>query len=162
MLDIFSWSLFVFIIACFGAAMTGAFFGPGKWYEALDKPDWRPPNWAFPVVWMILYGMIAAAGYIVWTSAAPGEATIPMIAWGVQIVLNAAWSPVFFGLRRPDLGMIAVGALWLSIALCIVAFVPVSTLAAGLMVPYLVWVSIAAALNYSVMKRNPNAHELVV
>jgi len=161
-LDGFSWSLFVFITVCFGAAMTGAFFSPGKWYEALDKPDWRPPNWAFPIVWTILYGMIAVSGWIVWTTA-PAEALWgAMAAWGAQILLNACWSPVFFGLRRPDLGMIAVVALWISIAVNIAVFLPLSPLAAGLLAPYLLWVTIAAALNYSVWRRNPNAHELTV
>jgi len=162
MLDAVPWSLFVFVAACFGAAFTGAYFQPGKWYEALDKPPWNPPNWMFPVVWTILYGMIAAAGWFALQASPPGEAFLPMAAWALQIVLNATWSPVFFGLRRPDLGMIAVVALWLSIAFCIAIFAEVSTLAAGLMVPYLVWVSIATALNWSVWRRNPNAHDIRV
>jgi len=162
MADAVPWSLFLFIAACFGAAFTGAYFRPGKWYEALDKPPWNPPNWAFPVVWTILYGMIAAAGWFALNAAPKGGALVPMLAWGAQIVLNATWSPVFFGLRRPDLGMIAVLALWLSIAVCIAVFWPISTLAAGLMVPYLVWVTIASALNWSVWRRNPRAHEIAV
>ena len=156
------WSLFLFIAACFGAAFMGAYFRPGKWYEALDKPPWNPPDWAFPVVWTILYGMIAAAGWFVLQAAGPGEATLPVIAWAAQIVLNGSWSPVFFGMRRPDLGMISVVALWLSIAVCIAIFWPLSKLAAALMVPYLAWVSVAAALNFSVWRRNPQAHQLSV
>lgn len=160
--DGLSISLFVFITLCFAAAMTGAAFRPGEWYEALDKPSWRPPNWVFPVVWTVLYGMIAVSGWLVWTTAEGSDATIPMIAWVVQIVFNALWSPVFFGLRRPDLGMIVLVALWISVAVTIVVFWPISSLAAGLLLPYIVWVSIAGALNWSVMKRNPRAHEMVV
>jgi tryptophan-rich sensory protein len=156
----FSLSLFVFIAICFAAAMTGAYFKPGKWYAALDKPSWVPPNWAFPVVWTLLYGMIAAAGWIVWTQPGTGIASLPILLWGVQIVLNAAWSPVFFGLKRMDLGMVVVSGMWISIAACIAAFWPLSPVAAALMAPYLVWVTIAAALNWSVWKRNPNAREL--
>lgn len=158
----FSLSLFVFIAACFAAAMTGAFFGPGKWYEALEKPSWIPPNWAFPVVWTVLYGMIAAAGWIVWSFGAPGEITVAVGLWVLQLALNALWSPVFFGMKRMDLAMIVVAGMWLSIAATIWAFWPISALAAGLMVPYLVWVSIAAALNLSVWRLNPDAHKLTV
>jgi len=158
----FSLSLFVFIAACFAAAMTGAFFGPGKWYAALEKPSWVPPNWAFPVVWTLMYGMIAAAGWIVWSVAEPGAATLPLVLWALQLALNALWSPVFFGLKRMDLGMVVVSGMWISIAATIVAFWPISGIAAGLMVPYLVWVSIAAALNYAVWKLNPDAHKLAV
>ncbi|MGF1503286.1 MAG: TspO/MBR family protein [Paracoccaceae bacterium] len=156
----FSWSLFVFIAACFGAAMSGAFFAPGEWYENLRKPSWNPPNWVFPVVWMVLYGMIAAAGYLVWITAEPGAAFWPMVVWGLQLVLNAAWSPLFFGLKRPDLGMVGVIALWLGVAANIAVFWPVSVIAALLLVPYLVWVTIAAALNYQVMRLNPNSREM--
>lgn len=158
----FSLSLFVFIAACFAAAMTGTLFGPGKWYEALEKPSWTPPNWMFPVVWTILYGMIAAAGWIVWTTAAPGEAVWPMVFWGVQLAFNASWSPAFFGLRRPEAGMVVVSLLWLSVAACIVAFWPISRFAAAMMVPYLAWVTTAAALNWSVWKLNPDAHKIAV
>ncbi|MEM9145158.1 MAG: TspO/MBR family protein [Pseudomonadota bacterium] len=156
----FSLSLFVFIAACFAAAMTGAFFGPGKWYEALEKPGWVPPNWAFPLVWTVLYGMIAAAGWIIWSVAEPGQATVPLAFWALQLAFNALWSPVFFGLKRMDLAMIVVSAMWLAIAATILVFWPISTVAAALMVPYLVWVSIAAALNRAVWRLNPDAHKL--
>lgn len=158
----FSLSLFVFIAICFGAAMTGAYFRPGKWYAALEKPSWVPPDWAFPVVWTILYGMIAAAGWIVWSAPGIGLASLPILLWGLQIALNALWSPVFFGLRRMDLGMVVVTGMWITIAGTIAAFWPVSPLAAGLMAPYLVWTTIAAALNLSVWRRNPDAHKLAV
>ncbi len=156
----FPLSLFVFIAACFAAAMTGAFFGPGKWYEALEKPSWTPPNWAFPVVWTLLYGMIAAAGWMVWTAAAPEAATLAIGLWVAQIVLNALWSPVFFGLRRMDLGMVVVSGMWLAIVGCILVFWPIDITAALLMVPYLAWVSVAAALNLAVWRRNPHAADL--
>ncbi len=155
-----SLSLFAFIAACFAAAMTGAFFGPGRWYEQLDKPSWTPPNWAFPVVWMILYGMIAVSGWILWTAPPPAEIALPLGLWVLQLVFNAAWSPAFFGLRRPDLGMVVVSGMWLSILATILAAWPVSALAAGLLIPYLAWVTVAAALNLAVWRRNPDAHKL--
>lgn len=158
----FSLSLFVFIAIVFAAAMTGAYFRPGKWYAALEKPPWTPPDWAFPVVWTVLYGMIAAAGWIVWSAPGMSVASLPVLLWGLQIVFNALWSPVFFGLKRMDLGMVVVSGMWLSIAACIVVFARIDLVAAGLMVPYLVWVSVAAALNLSVWRRNPGADKLAV
>ena len=156
----FSLSLFVFIAACFAAAMTGAFFRPGKWYERLDKPPWTPPNWAFPLVWTILYGMIAVAGWSLWTAPEGRDATLPLVLWALQLSLNAAWSPVFFGLKRLDLGMVVVSGMWLSILATILAAWPASELAALLLVPYLVWVTVAAALNLAVWRRNPGARNL--
>lgn len=149
--------LIAFIVACFGAAMTGAIFKPGAWYEQLAKPDWTPPNWAFPVVWTILYTMIAAAGWMVWHAAPPGGAWLPIGLWTVQILANAAWSPVFFGLKRPDLGMVVVSVMGVSILACIVAFWPIHRGAALMMAPYLLWVCIAAALNHWIWRRNPVA-----
>lgn len=144
----------VFIVIVFAAASSGALFKPGEWYESLRKPHWTPPKWAFPVVWSILYVMIAYAGWLVWTTVGW---SLPMALWVLQIVANALWSYFFFGRRRMDLALIDVGILWLSVALFILAAWPVVPLASLLFVPYLAWVSAAAALNYSVRRLNPEA-----
>ena len=99
----------------------------------------------FPVVWTPLYLLMAVSGWLVWREA--GLFVLPFIPYGVQLVLNAAWSAIFFGLRRPDLAFIEVVALWLSIAATIVAFAPISPVAAWLLAPYLLWVTIASVLN---------------
>lgn len=143
-----------FIVIVFAAASSGALFKPGEWYESLRKPDWTPPKWAFPVVWSILYVLIAYAGWLVWTTVGW---SLPMALWVLQIVANALWSYFFFGLRRMDLALIDVGILWLSVALFILAAWPVVPLASLLFVPYLAWVSAAAMLNYSVRRLNPAA-----
>lgn len=148
------WSLAVFVALCVATASTGALFQPGAWYETLDKPSWTPPNWSFGVIWTVLYVMIAVAGWLVWREAGIGAA---MVFWGLQLVLNGAWSWLFFGRRRMDLAMVDVIALWLAIAIFIVLAWPISTWAALLFVPYLVWVSLAATLNRSVWRRNPQA-----
>lgn len=145
-------SLGVFVLLVFAAAASGAVFKPGRWYEMLRKPSWTPPNLAFPIVWSVLYVMIAAAGYLVWREAGFSFA---ILLWGLQLVLNAAWSWLFFGRRRMDLAFGDVLALWLSVALFIVAAWPISTTASFLFVPYLVWVTIAATLNRTVMRLNP-------
>lgn len=143
-----------FIVIVFAAASSGALFKPGEWYESLRKPNWTPPKWAFPVVWSILYVMIAYAGWLVWTTVGW---SLPMALWVLQIVTNALWSYFFFGLRRMDLALIDVGILWLSVALFILVAWPVVPLASLLFVPYLTWVSAAAMLNYSVRRLNPAA-----
>lgn len=148
------WSLIIIVAMVFCAAATGGIFKPGDWYEGLEKPSWTPPNWAFPVVWSILYIMIIAAGWIVWQRAGLGPV---MVLWGLQLVLNGLWSALFFGARRMDIALVDVAALWLSIALFILLAWPISVTAVLLFVPYLVWVSAAAALNYSVFRLNPEA-----
>ena len=143
-----------FVAVCFLAAATGSFFKPGKWYESLRKPSWRPPNWLFAPVWTALYLMIALAGWLVWRFAGFGGATTALTLYTVQILLNAAWTPVFFGRHRPDLGFAVIAALWLSIAATIVAFAHISAVAAWLMVPYFVWVAFASCLNFAIWRLN--------
>ena len=142
----------VFIAIVIAAASSGALFKPGEWYKSLRKPSWTPPNWAFPVVWTILYLFIGYAGWLVWTSVGW---SLPMALWGLQIVANALWSYFFFGMRRMDLALMDVAILWVSIALFIVTAWPVAQLASLLFIPYLAWVSAASALNYSVRRLNP-------
>lgn len=140
-----------FAALCFAAALSGAFFKPGAWHAALAKPSWHPPNWLFGPAWGVLYLMIATAGWMVWNAAGW---SLALAAWGLQLVLNAGWSWLFFGLRRPDLAFAEVLALWLSIAACVVLFAPLSTTAALLMLPYLAWVAFASALTFSMWRLN--------
>lgn len=146
-------SLLPFFALCFCAALSGAFFRPGDWYERLSKPSWRPPNWLFPPAWSVLYVCIAVAGWLVWRSAAPGYASA-LAVYGAQLVLNAGWSAVFFGMRRPDWAFGELALLWLSIAATIAVFAPISTAAALLLAPYLAWVTFAGALNFSIWQLN--------
>ena len=145
-------ALVCFIAACFAAALAGSFFRPGDWYEGLDKPAWRPPNKVFAPVWTLLYLMIAASGWLVWRSEGFG---LPLVVYFVQLALNAAWSYLFFGRRRPDFGFYDIVALWIAIAVTIVLFAGISDWATALLVPYLAWVSFAAALNFAIWRRNP-------
>jgi len=156
MSDVVDFSLLGFVGVVFLAALSGAVYKPGDWYESLDRPDWRPPNWAFPIVWTLLYALIATAGWMVWTAnGGLAGAELAMAVFGVQLVLNAAWSYFFFGRRRIDWALVEAGGLWLSIAATIAVFAPHSTLAAALLVPYLAWVTVAFALNLSIYRRNP-------
>lgn len=143
-----------FVAVCFLAAATGILFRPGDWYERLRKPSWRPPNRLFAPVWTILYLMIALSGWLVWQAAGFGGAATALALYAVQLLLNAAWTPVFFGLHRLDLGFAVIVALWLSIAATIAAFAPVNGASALLMVPYLAWVTFATLLNFAVWRLN--------
>jgi tryptophan-rich sensory protein len=143
----------LFLAACFAAGTTGAIFPPGAWYDSLKKPAWTPPNWVFPVTWTTLYLCMAYAGARV---AVQPDNAIAMALWSLQIALNALWTPVFFGLRRIRAGMLVLSILWLAVASCLVALWQVDWIAGLLFAPYLLWVTIAAALNLSVWRLNPD------
>jgi tryptophan-rich sensory protein len=146
------WLLFcIFLAACLGAGMTGGLFSPGPWYRALSKPVWTPPDWVFPVVWLALYVCIATAGA---RAAMADNNGIAMGFWAMQIAFNGLWTPVFFGLKNIRLGMAIIVVLWLSVFGAMLALWQVDTLSGMLFVPYLVWVTIAAALNASVWNLN--------
>ncbi len=147
-------SAFVIAVLVIVTASSGAIFKPGPWYESLQRPSWTPPNWAFPVVWSILYILIGVSGWIVWQAQGVGLA---MGLWLLQLILNAAWSWLFFGMKRMDLAFVDVCALLLSILAYIAIASTVSPLAALLFAPYAVWVATAATLNRAVWRLNPEA-----
>ena len=131
-----------------------------RWYERLVKPRWRPPNWLFAPIWTVLYLTIAVSGWLVWREAGFAGVALPLAIFALQLVLNAAWTPLFFGLHRPDLAFLEIMVLWVSILATIVLFYPIHSGAALLLVPYLAWVSFAAALNFAVWRLNPTARAL--
>ena len=145
-------SLTVFVVLVAVAATFGAQFSPTAWYESLAKPAWTPPNAVFGPVWTVLYVGIAVAGWRVWRRK--GRFVLALWLWLAQLVLNAWWSLLFFGLHRPDMALIDIVVLLATI----VAFVFVarrhSALASWLFVPYAVWVSFATALNYAIVSLN--------
>ena len=154
-MDMASWIGFgVFALLALATASSGAVFTPDAWYREINKPSWTPKDWVFPTVWTPLYVLIAVSGWLVWREAGVAGAALPLAVYLLQLVLNAGWSAIFFGMKRPGLALAEVLVLWLSIALTIVLFWPISPLAALLLVPYLVWVTIASALNFQVWRMN--------
>ncbi len=146
------WLVFcIFFAACLGAGVTGGLFAPGPWYRSLNKPSWTPPDWVFPVTWMILYVCIATAGARAAMSADNGVA---MAFWAMQIAFNGLWTPVFFGLRNIRLGMAIILVLWLTVLCAMLALFQIDTIAGVLFAPYLIWVTIAGALNAAVWNLN--------
>ncbi len=144
----------IFLLACGAAATTGAAFSPGTWYDSLKKPTWTPPNWLFPLAWMVLYVCMSVAAARV--TNLPGSGTA-LALWALQIALNTLWTPIFFGLRNLRGGMFVLVGLWLSVAACMLALFQLDTLSGVLFLPYLAWVSTAGALNWSVWRLNPGA-----
>ena len=143
-------SLLPFLILTAAAAWFGAQFEPGTWHAALAKPAWNPPNAVFGPVWTVLYVLIAIAGWRVWIDRAMPYARTALPLWGVQLVLNAAWSWIFFGLHRTGWALVDIVLL-----LCaIVAFIGVTWRArrgtALLFLPYFAWVAFATALNAAI------------
>ncbi len=144
--------LFVFLV--FSAAFAGSRFLPGEWYKNLQKPSWTPPDRLFAPVWTILYLMIAVSGWLVWREAGFSAALFPFILYLLQLVLNALWSWLFFGLHKPAAAFVDITILWFSILLLIVLFLQISKPAWILLIPYLVWVTYAATLNYCLWRMN--------
>ena len=143
------------LLLCFAAASLGAVFMPGEWYAGLQKPAWNPPGWIFGPVWSALYAMMAVAAWLVWQRGGFAAQRRPLGWFLAQLVLNAVWTPLFFGLHRPGVAFAEILLLWLAIAATLVAFWPVSRAAAWLLVPYLAWVSFAAVLNGTLWRLNP-------
>jgi len=147
------WGLFLtFLAACGAASATGAMFEPGDWYKALSKPVWTPPGWVFPVTWSVLYICMAVSAARVAALPESGQA---MAFWALQIAFNTLWTPIFFGLHRVRAAMVVMTGLWLSVAATMLAFFQLDPTAGWLFAPYLTWVTIAGALNFSVMIKNP-------
>jgi len=144
-------SLIAFFGCVFCAAITGALFPTGPWYEALTKPWWTPPNWLFPIAWLILYVMIAIAGWLVWKADGLGPA---VIVWGIGLALNAAWSWIMFDRHQIGWALVDLIGMWISIAAFIWLALPINATAAYLFMPYLVWVSYAGALNFWIWRNN--------
>jgi tryptophan-rich sensory protein len=149
------WSLFAtYLIACGAAAMTGALFPTGPWYEALKKPSWTPPNWLFPVAWTTLYLLMSAAAA---RAATVEGASLGLALWSVQIAFNTLWTPVFFGLKRMRLSLVPMAGLWLSVVATCLTFFTLDLWAGLMFLPYVAWVSVAAALNLALVRLNPGA-----
>ena len=150
-----SWLVFsACLAACAAPAVSGMLFKPGAWYAGLSKPWWTPPNWAFPIVWLILYTSMSVAAARV---AISPEGSILIALWATQIAFNTLWSGVFFGLRDIRAGLFIMVALWVSVLVATVAFWQADVIAGALFGLYLVWVTVAFALNFSVWSRNPGA-----
>jgi len=151
--------LVISIVACQCAGIIGSIFTTAAiptWYATLQKPPFTPPNWLFAPAWITLYLLMGIAAFLIWRKGLEQkEVKSALVIFLVQLVLNALWSVVFFGLKSPLYGMVVIIALWVVILLTILRFFKLSTAAGALLLPYILWVSFAAVLNVSIWVLNP-------
>jgi benzodiazapine receptor len=143
--------LIVFGIATLGGFLTN--LSVDSWYPTLTKPSWTPSGATIGTVWTILYTFMGTAVWIVWRRGSGGRRS-PMAIYAVQLLLNAAWSALFFGLRSPGLALLEIGILWVAIVATIATFWKVSKPAGALLAPYIIWVSFAGVLNAMIWQMN--------
>ena len=143
-----------FLATTFAAAAIGSsatFTSVNTWYPLLAKPSWTPPGSWFGPVWSVLYVFMAVAGWRVWRQQpAGGKAATVLWLYGAQLALNALWSVLFFGLRRPGLALIEISLFWLLLVVLLVRYWREDRIAGALWTPYVLWVSFASALNAAI------------
>ncbi len=146
--------LIAFLIAIAVGGIGGAATEIGPWYYSLIKPSWQPPDWAFGPVWTLIYITTGIAGVRAWRLGDTRQRRMFLIALLINCVLNLVWSLLFFKMQRPDLALIEVVALWLSIVPLMLLPLRYSPRSSLLMLPYLAWVSVAAYLNLAIVRLN--------
>lgn len=143
---------------CELAGILGSVFTTSSiptWYAALQKPELRPPNWVFAPVWTMLYALMGIAAFLIWRKGFNKKSVkVALGVFGVQLVLNVLWSVLFFGLHNPFAAFVEILLLWLAIFWTIILFYKLSRAAAYLLIPYFVWVSFAAYLNFAIWRLN--------
>jgi len=150
--------LAISIIICEVAGIVGSVFTTPaitSWYQTLNKPFFTPPNWLFAPVWLTLYALMGIAAYLVYEKGISNKKVRTALAiFAVQLGLNVVWSVIFFGLRNPLWGFVEIVILWLAILLTIIYFYRVSKPAGLILVPYILWVTLASTLNFFVFILN--------
>ncbi|MFJ9944716.1 TspO/MBR family protein [Streptomyces erythrochromogenes] len=140
----------------YGVAALGAFASAdaGMVYESLDRPVWAPPAWLFGPVWTALYATIGIAAWLVWRHPDHDRVRTALVWWSIQLVLNLAWTPLFFAARQYGLALLDILLLLAALGTTVVRFRRLNLAAALLLVPYLLWVAFASALNASIWHLN--------
>ena len=147
----------LFIVVCLAVAGSGAIFTASSlhdWYPTIQKPSWTPPSWLFGPVWTILYLMMAIAAWLVWRRREFVYVNSSLALFVFQLILNAAWSPLFFGLKNPLAGLWDIIPLWVAILATLISFWKISPAAGILLTPYWLWVSFATVLNFAIWQMN--------
>ncbi|WP_454048502.1 TspO/MBR family protein [Cellulomonas sp. Marseille-Q8402] len=149
-----AWPVLVLLLlvnaaVAFGGSLAST-SGVDGWYADAEKPAWTPPNWVFGPVWTVLYVVMAVAAWLIWRRHGARAARTALVLYGVQLALNAAWTPVFFGAEQLGAGLAIILALEVALVATIVAFHRLTPWVAWLLGPYLVWVLYATTLNAGV------------
>ena len=149
----------VAVLICQGAGLIGSvatFPSIPTWYASLEKPFFNPPNWLFGPVWIALYTLMGISAFLVWRKGIRDrQVKVALGIFVAQLILNSLWSIVFFGLHSLLGGLIVILPLWVAILLSIVTFYRISKTAGVLLIPYILWVSFATLLNFSLWQLNP-------
>jgi len=146
-----------FLVITFAASAIGGLFtsvSVGTWYQEIAKPSFTPPSWVFGPVWTTLYALMAIAAWLVWDRVGFAVGAVALTLYGVQLLLNVAWSGLFFGMRSPALGSLCIVVLWIAILATIVAFWRIHPVSGALLVPYILWVSYASVLTFTLWRLN--------
>jgi translocator protein len=142
-------------LALITAIVGGSITVLDSWYYSLKQPDWAPPDYMFGIIWTAIFAMIAVSGVLAWEKAPTRrDSEISLGLFALNGFLNLGWSFVFFRMERPDIAFYELIALWLSVLVLIVFCGRFSKWSAALLVPYIVWVTIAGLLNYQVVQLN--------
>ncbi len=150
--------LIISILICQGAGVLGSLFtSPAitTWYASIQKPSFNPPNWIFAPVWTLLFLLMGISLYLIWDKGLENKkAKTAIFLFAIQLVLNILWSIIFFGLKSPLYAFIEIIMLWFAILFTIISFYKISKTAAFLLLPYILWVSFASVLNFSILTLN--------
>ena len=142
------------VVITFSAAYINSSFPVDDWYDELTKPAWNPPNWLFGPVWGVLYLLMAIAAWLLWRKSGLAGAAVPLGLFVLQLALNAAWSWLFFGRHQLGLAFIEILVLWGAILATIIGFWRLNPISGILLVPYLLWVTFASVLNFTLWRLN--------
>jgi translocator protein len=149
--------LIVSLVMCQLAGFIGSLFTVSSiptWYATLNKPAFNPPSWIFAPVWTSLYILMGISFYLIWVKKENPKHGFLVSLFLLQLVLNSFWSIIFFGLKSPLYAFVEIIFLWLTILFCVIYFYRVSKTASILLIPYLLWVSFAAILNFEIFMLN--------
>lgn len=150
------------VLLGFVSGSVGGNGGDNPWYAALEKPWFNPPDIAFPIAWTTLYILIGLALTLVLAARGAATRKTAVILFAVQFALNLVWSPVFFGMREPGWALVVIVAMIVFTAATTISFWRIRRSAGLLMLPYLAWLCFAGALNWQIVRLNPNVASLVV
>ena len=142
------------LLAVFFAAWIASRFLPDDWYRAIKKPSWNPPNWLFAPVWSVLYLLMALSAWLLWREFGFRTALVPLSLFVLQLTMNAGWTWLFFGRHRPDLALAESIVFWIVLLGTVLSFWSLLPAAGAILLPYLLWVSFATFLNFTIWRLN--------
>lgn len=150
--------LIISIIICQSAGIIGSIFTTPAipiWYASLNKPSFTPPSWLFGPVWLLLYTLMGISLYLIWQKGLENKKVkSAFLLFLINLVFNSLWSVLFFGFKNPQIALVDILLVWVLIIILMLRFLKIDKIASYLLIPYLLWVSFATALNFSIWQLN--------